>query len=296
MKPIIKTTIKYSMAVAVLGLVLQAADIPKIAGYLREIGIGYFLLALLLLNIAQYFSALRMSYYYGAHGTRLSTPYSVAVNYVGMFWALVSPGGIGGEGYKVIVLKKMCGFPVGKSIKLQISNRASGFYVLLLLLLGSLAYIFFELEPVIAIAAAAALMLFNTAAYFFIVHLFLGETPKIAAGAIKYSSGVQCFTLLSVVVLWVGLGGQAHLAEYIVLFLLAAIMGLIPISVGGLGLRELTFFYGSMFFNQWFGIPMDAEYGVSISLAFFAVNAISSLLGFLLLSKVEKMNPQPEIA
>jgi uncharacterized membrane protein YbhN (UPF0104 family) len=62
--------------------------------------------------------------------------------------------------------------------------------------------------------------------------------------------------------------------EWIFIFLLASIVSVFPVSMGGgLGTRELVFAEGSHYFN------LNAELGVTISLLFFLCNLLSCIPG-----------------
>ena len=69
--------------------------------------------------------------------------------------------------------------------------------------------------------------------------------------------------------------------DYLTLFLVSSVVAVLPISIGGVGVRELTFLYG-------FGLlGSDANSGVLFSFLFFLITALSSLAGTLFLHKTE---------
>jgi uncharacterized membrane protein YbhN (UPF0104 family) len=66
--------------------------------------------------------------------------------------------------------------------------------------------------------------------------------------------------------------GEPLQPEWIFIFLLASIVSVFPISMGGgLGTRELVFAEGARYFN------LNAELGVTISLLFFLCNFLSCI-------------------
>ena len=282
---------KLLLAFAVLGLVLYKADLAMVGKHLGEIGTAHLVLSFIFLNLSQIFSGLRMKYYFDAAGLRLNTAYAMALYYVGMFFNLVFPGGLGGDVYKIIALKKTTDFSYVTGIKLMLANRANGLLALIYMA-GLLSYfIDFPSAAVPIHLLMPAFLIVTTVIYWGCARLLWNETRSMALGALCYSLAVQCFSVLSVAMLWMSLSGGEHFAEYMLLFLIAAIVGVLPISVGGLGIRELTFFYGAHFFNQIAGMPIDPELGVALSLSFFAVNVLASLIGIAWIQKVTKMHP-----
>ena len=68
--------------------------------------------------------------------------------------------------------------------------------------------------------------------------------------------------------------------EYLALFLVSSIITIVPVTVGGIGMRELVFIYAATVF------PINEEKAVTLGFVFFLITAISSLIGAFL--KVEK--------
>jgi hypothetical protein len=63
-------------------------------------------------------------------------------------------------------------------------------------------------------------------------------------------------------------------SEWIFIFLVAAVVSVLPISLGGgLGTREVVFIEGAKYFN------LDEHIGVVISLLFYLSNVLTSVWG-----------------
>jgi hypothetical protein len=60
---------------------------------------------------------------------------------------------------------------------------------------------------------------------------------------------------------------------YLVIFLISSAVAVLPISIGGVGVRELTFLYGSQLLN------VDMNVAVGISFLFYLITAVVSLGG-----------------
>jgi uncharacterized membrane protein YbhN (UPF0104 family) len=60
---------------------------------------------------------------------------------------------------------------------------------------------------------------------------------------------------------------------YLAVFLVSSVAAVLPLSFGGLGAREITFFYGMNF------LQLDSAHGVVASSGFFLITLVSSLIG-----------------
>ena len=89
-----------------------------------------------------------------------------------------------------------------------------------------------------------------------------------------YSFFVQAAQIVQVLLMMTALGLHQSYPEYLVVFLISGFVSILPITVGGVGARELTFLLGS----QWLGLHQEAA--VSISILFYLMTALTSLAGF----------------
>jgi uncharacterized membrane protein YbhN (UPF0104 family) len=60
---------------------------------------------------------------------------------------------------------------------------------------------------------------------------------------------------------------------YLAVFLVSSVAAVLPLSFGGLGAREVTFFYCMNLLH------LDSTHGVVASSGFFLITAVSSLVG-----------------
>lgn len=288
--------VKYMGALGILAFVLKQAELGQVVAHMRTMPLWLAALAFATFTIAQICSTWRMNYYYRSVGKHIDGRYSIILYYVSLFYNIILPGGIGGDAYKVYLLRKQVGWPVGEGVRIQLANRANGLLVLMLLMFATLFFMNFGEQAFLAHIMTLAMMLLTVLGYFVCAKLFLKELPKVAMGAIPYSLGVQGFTVLTMCIIWYALGGRADPAEYVFLFMLAAIAGMLPITIGGLGIREFTFFYGSHYLKTYTGADMDPEFGVAISLVLFGITVLSALLGLPYMHRVGRMNPLAKAA
>ena len=97
---------------------------------------------------------------------------------------------------------------------------------------------------------------------------------------------VQCFQLLTAFLILKALGGDHNISEYLFIFLISSIVAMFPVSIGGMGLRELTFLYGSRF------LILDQEISIAMSLMFYLITVLTSTWGIYYSIRTEKLGIQ----
>jgi glycosyltransferase 2 family protein len=81
---------------------------------------------------------------------------------------------------------------------------------------------------------------------------------------------VQAIQTGTVYCILLALGVSIHLQEWIFIFLVASVISVLPISLGGgLGTREFVFVEGSRFFH------LDPQLGLVISLLFYLTSLVA---------------------
>lgn len=58
-------------------------------------------------NISKIISSIRLNRYFKDINLSLSQTYNLKLYYLGMFYNLFLPGGIGGDGYKIYIIKNI---------------------------------------------------------------------------------------------------------------------------------------------------------------------------------------------
>ena len=96
---LLKPLLQLLVTALALYLVLKKTDVAKLAGFIRGANLWYLLLALLFFNISKVFNAIRLNRFFKAIGIELSAMYNLKLYYLGMFYNLFLPGGIGGDGH-----------------------------------------------------------------------------------------------------------------------------------------------------------------------------------------------------
>ncbi len=257
-------------------LVLRKIDLNETLKVFTRLHPGWLLLGCIFFNLSKLISAFRLQHFLRSIGIFLTNKTSIKLCYVGMFYNLFLPGGIGGDGYKVYYLKKTHEDGSLKNIFLAaLLDRING--VLALLFFAILFFKFTSLNDLMKdqwmnVMYVPALLLFYPV-LFLIYKLILKRFLSTFFATNAMSLGVQLFQLVCSYFLLLSLGITTHHIDYLELFLISSVVAVLPITIGGIGVRELVFIYGFNF------LPIEKNPAVAFSLLFFIVTAISSLLG-----------------
>ncbi len=276
---------KYALALALLWFAFNKIDITDVFEHISLIPPQHIIAALALLNVAQYVSSLRMRFFLERSDMILSKAYALMLYYVGMFYNLVLPGGVGGDGYKVLILRKRLQQRGLKVLQVLISERVNGLAALFIILFTCVILIGNEeiLHLNIARQVSLLLLLLVVPCYVLGSKLLLREKPATCFNGLPYSLLVQIIFLSSGAFLFMGMNvGLDHMALYLALFLLASLLSaILPISIGGVGIREAVFVQAAGY------LPIIPEKGVAFAISYFFLYFLSSLLGLAFLNKVK---------
>ncbi len=278
--------LKLIVIAVAFAVIFSKADTDKIALYLKMVNPVYLLGAYLALTLAQVISAFRVKYYFKTQGLEFNNKFAVGLYFVGMFLNNILPGGIGGDGYKIFLLGKLADFPRLTSLRLLLSDRASGLFILMLLAFGIAYSCFAQAIPIAKLLLPAAAVI-TIITYFTGIKLLLKESPKTAVIASLYSFFVQILGIVVILAVLAGLGfhfaNYNETAGYVLVFLVSSVLAVLPISIGGVGIRELSFLYGANL------LGLDPERGVAIAIIYFVINLACSLNGLLFWHRLEPM-------
>jgi len=272
----LKVAIKLLISALLVYFVFSQIDIQRLINSIKSINIFYYLLAFVLYNISKIVSAIRLNFYFKEIGINLPIVQNLKLYYVGMFYNLFLPGGIGGDGYKAYLLKKHYKKKLAPILKALLFDRVSG--LVALIFLASVLFIFssYSISP---LKELNYIVLFTIYPIFYFVskryNLFFYYFKKTNLLGLA----VQFLQLLSAVALIFALPQELPIIELLVLFLISSIVSVLPITIGGVGVRELTFLYGLKF------IGWNPDIGIAFSFLFFSITLLASLIGVLFLHK-----------
>jgi glycosyltransferase 2 family protein len=216
-------------------------------------------------------SSLRLNHFFRDIDVRLDEVTNLRLYWLGMYYNLFLPGGIGGDAYKVILLNKKYEGISGKKITAAVLlDRISG--VAGLGILAALCFGFLFIQQWIG-WGALLLIIPGLFVYYFIVKKWFPSFVSSFFSTLWMGIGVQLLQVICVYGIMQSIGIHHYFLEFQLLFLLSSIVAIFPFTIGGLGAREIVFLWGA----QQFGLQ-QAE-AVYISLLFYLVTVLVSLVG-----------------
>lgn len=266
------TALKIVTSVALLYFIFTKIDLGDVLVLLRRSRPLYLLLALLFFVVSKVLAAVRLNLYFYRLKVFLTQKSNLKLYVLGMFYNLFLPGGIGGDAYKGYRIKQGFGVETKKVVSVLVLDRLSGMLSLGIYgcLLGLLLENpFFErLDWLFVLAIGLGIL-----AFWLLTKRFFNYTLPVFWPSLGYSFLVQLAQLFSVWCILKALAIQVQTAAYLFVFLISSIVSILPITIGGIGSRELTFLYGAKF------LGLDESNSVGISMVFFVITALVSLTG-----------------
>jgi uncharacterized membrane protein YbhN (UPF0104 family) len=272
----LKTALKILLTGGALYLVFQKIDTDNLLQLSKTLSWGWLVPAIALFVGSKVATAIRLNAYFANIHISLSFWENWRLYLIGMFYNLFLPGGIGGDGYKVYLLNNQFKTPVKELLKASLLDRLGGLIAILGLLFGILIVIELPLplgnpgigKILFAVGAIGMIPGFWLLQKF----LFSNFLPSFWQG-IFWSLLGQLAQMAAVVCLLLALGVQDKFLAYQAVFLLSSIVAVLPLTIGGVGARELVVVYA----HAYAGIQ-ETE-AVAFSLLFFLISAAVSLSG-----------------
>ncbi len=269
---LLKLLLKIAVTVACLWYVSGKIDFAKAGQALKTANWFYLFLALLMFVASKLLSAFRLNIYFRDIGIHLSGWQNIKLYWLGMFYNLFLPGSISGDAYKVIVLTKKYHVAYKKTTAAVLLDRISGLLGLgLILAVYSRIVLHNDLYTGIitggAVAAVVALYLLTR---FYLKDFARNFFLTLLLGILVQASQVVCAYLIMA-----SLGIPAHISEYVFIFLVSSIVAVLPLTIGGLGAREVVFLEGSKYFG------LAQETSIVISILFYLITLFTSAWGLI---------------
>jgi len=225
--------------------------------------------------------------------------------FVGMFFNLVLPTSVGGDVVRAWYLAHRPGPKTGQRMPAFVSvlaDRVSGVVVLALVACVATALCPIPLPPVIrytvigvGIAAAAGVLglpilnwllhqpRFATKRLHHLQRLTAGgmvyyRNPRLIAGTTAISAIVQVNSVIVMALIGLGLGLPVPPLYYGILMPLMTLLTLLPVSVNGMGLREMS---SAFILQQLPGTPVSGTEGGILAFLLFVAQSAAALVGII---------------
>lgn len=278
---------KGAIMVGAIALVLTKSDLHKIAGYLSLVPVWVLVVSFFLLLGVQIISALRSRLYFNSVHLPLNRPFAIGLYFTGCLYNSFLPGGISGDGYKIYLLGKLSTIRRLTIFRVLVSERASGLLFLLLFfylfLFLSHAYTRIPYGNVLLSIATPVTVI----SYILLTRWLLKEHPGTSLKAVPYSFVIQAIGILvalSVLCSFHDLSTSFDIISgFLTLFLLSNVLTVLPVSIGGIGIRELAFLYGAPL------LSLDPEPGIALGIIYFALYTLMALSGLFFWHKLEPL-------
>ncbi len=268
-QPWLKVLIKIAITVLCLWYVSNKIDWSKSWAAFERSKFVWLILAMLLFTASKIVSSFRLNVYFNNIHLNLTQLQNLKLYFLGMFYNLFLPGGIGGDAYKVIMLNRTYNESARRLTAAVLLDRVSG--VVGLAILVVFYYYFLYKGSHYSLLFLSLLFPALIFYYYLIKKIFFSFIPGFWS-TLWLGIIVQALQVLCAYCIMQGL--QIHNStEYILIFLLSSIVAILPFTIGGLGAREVVFLWGSTQF------ALNKNESVAISLLFYLITVVISLIG-----------------
>lgn len=277
---ILKTLLKISITGLSLYLVSRKVEFNDLKDAFEKSNPIFLFLAFIAFVISQLISSSRLNTFFKGIGLKISETYNFKIYLLGMFYNLFLPGGIGGDGYKIFLLRKKFEIKGRRLLQAIFFDRLSGLWALGLINATLVIFIPYlgvpNWIPVLVVAI-------GTIAYYVIMRKFFGDYSTYFVLSHIKALMVQSMQVISVILILYALNFEGKFSPYLFMFLVSSLVAIFPFTVGGLGARELVFVYGAQYFE------MDQDLAVIISLLFYCISALLSFSGIYFVFNPQKI-------
>jgi glycosyltransferase 2 family protein len=230
----------------------------------------YLFSALVAFVFSKLLSAIRLNIYFRNINIYLSQWQNIKLYWLGMFYNLFLPGSISGDAYKVILLTKKYGVPYKKPTAAVLLDRFSGLLGLGLILA---VYGIIVLHNTLYIIVIIASVILAVVILYFVIQTWFKDFISSFLPTLLLGIAVQATQVVCAYLIMASLNIPFNQTEYIFLFLVSSVAAVLPLTIGGLGAREVIFLEGSKYFG------LIRENSVVISILFYLITLFTSAWG-----------------
>ncbi|MGB5693835.1 MAG: lysylphosphatidylglycerol synthase transmembrane domain-containing protein [Flavobacteriaceae bacterium] len=266
------TLLKIVFSLLLIYFVFTKIQFSEVWEVLKRTKLQYLVGAIFLFVLSKIFAALRLNLYFHQIGISLTQRSNAQLYLLGMFYNLFLPGGIGGDAYKGYVIREKFEVPTKRVVATLLLDRLSGLLLLVnyACILGLLLSVP-ELQGfkwIFGLCIVLSLLIFWFLNKRYFAYLFPIYWPSLG-----YSALVQLSQILCALFILYSLNLEDHILSYIFIFLVSSVVAVLPLTIGGIGSREVVFFYGALW------LSLDESGSLSMSILFFSITALVSFCG-----------------
>jgi len=265
-----KLVLKIAVTSVLLYYVFSKVPFSEVKSRLLNANYWWMLAAVVFYFFSMVASAWRLLSFFKCIDLRLDPRFNFRLYLLGIFYNLLLPGGIGGDGYKIYMLHKTYQLPAKKVFWAIAFDRLSGLWAIGLIIVALKIFI-----PQIQVSIALVLGIFMVATivYYFVVKIFFKEFTKHFFKGHAKAVLVQTCQVLTILCVLMGQDFHGKFSPYLLSFLLSALAAVVPITFGGAGAREYIFKVLAGVFNMSVGLA------VFLSVSFYLISLLVALSG-----------------
>jgi len=255
-------------------LVSRRVDLREIGAIFRTADAGWLAGAILIYGSTLVISSYRSSIYLSGIGIQLSHWDALGLYLKGTVYNVLLPGGVGGDGYKILILRSTDGPSVKQIFQAFFFERLSGLWAicaLLCILNGTLS------TPLLPPVWSWSVIGLGTVGYYFVMRRFFTEHSRYFVRTHLISLGIQTIVSVSVLCILKAQPLPFAYGPYLMSFHGSTIFSILNIGLSGLGVREFAMGYAAQMLQN------DAALSVFVASAFWLVSTATAIpgLGFL---------------
>ena len=267
---ITKVVLKFAVTSVLLYFVFRKVPLEKVKLRLIHANYWWMFAALVSFFVSMVISSWRLSSFFKSIQLKLDPRFNFRLYLLGLFYNFLLPGGIGGDGYKIYLLNKTYKLPAKKVFWAIMFDRLSGLWAIGLIIV---ALIFLIPQIDLHIGIPLSIFLGGSVIYYFVAYKFFREYTHYFWQAHLKAVAVQGLQLLAIVFVMIGQDFTGKYSPYLLSFLISALATILPISIGGAGIRETVFLQLTKVF------PMDESLATFLPGSFYIISLIVALLG-----------------
>lgn len=226
--------------------------------------------------ISQFFSILRVDLYFKKAQIHLPFITNARLYLLGMFYNFFIPGGVGGDAYKVIALKKHFEQPVKTITSAVFFDRFIGLCAICILICVGIVFIPLEIDFWIKVVIFI-LGLLGAILGPYILGMIFPKFKSVFYPTLLYSFIIQAFQTGTIILALLAIHPDGNILIYTLIFLVSSVLSVI--SFAGVGIREAVFYYSASY------LDFNPDVSAGIALIFSIITLITSFFGIIYLFK-----------
>lgn len=233
---------------------------------------NYFFLFLAFVSyvVSQFIASSRLNSFFKTIHLKLSEKFNIKLYWLGLLYNFFLPGGVGGDAYKVYLLKKKYNKTTKELLTAVFFDRLSGMWAVAIFCCAFVVFMPRFAIPNYVPAIAAAI---GTVTYLYTLYLFFRPFAKRFFQTHAKALGVQGFQILSALFILIALQHDDKYSPHLLIFIISSITAIIPSIGGAIGVRDSS----SVELAKYLGV--SDQLAGTVSLIFYFISLITSLPG-----------------